>query len=127
VSASISADNFKTVKPPPLPSTQTGQASLPKLPPKQTVTLSPKVSNLKNVGQANASSTGSRAISPATRPTPPPSNSVDDKKQGDVDIEYPSKAKAAESAASSTSKNLALPKAQPEAASAPKASTSKRM
>ena len=127
-SASISSDNFKTVKPPPLPSTQTGQASLPKPPPKHTVTLSPKVSDLKNAGQANASSTGSIAISPATRPTPPPSNSCDDKKQGDVDIESPyKKAKTAESATSSTSKNLAPPKAQPEAASALKGSTSKRM
>ena len=129
-SASSSSDNSKTVKSPPISSIQTGQASIP-LPPKQIVPLlSPKPSNeLKIIFQANASSTGSLAISPAKRPTPSSSsNSSDDKKQGDADIQSPSKkAKTVESATSLTSKNLPSAKAQPEAASALKAPTSKRM
>lgn len=143
MSANSNSDNSKTVKPPPAlidkPSTKTGQVdatsssvSLTKPLPKQTVPLSsPKLSDEKqNVVQADVSSVGSIAKSSAKRPLPPstPNPSSDDRKQGDVVVESPSKkAKTAESATSSMSKNSAPAKVQPEAAVVPKVSTSKRM
>jgi hypothetical protein len=131
MTSATSSDNSKTVNPPTPSSTKTGQVSsshsLPNLPPKQTPPLSSsKLSDdLKNVVQANASSsTGSIAKPPAKSS---PSNTSDDKK-GDVDVieSLTKKAKNGELATSS-SKNSAPAKVQFEAASALKASTSKRM
>jgi hypothetical protein len=112
------------VKPLTLP-TKTGQvsssASLPNLPPKQYV--SPNVLDLKIVQTLESVFPGSTAKPPAK---PSRSNSSDDKKQGDVNIESPSqKAKKFELAVSSSSNKPA--KVQIEAASALKASTTKRM
>ena len=120
--SATSSDNSKTVKPLTL-STKTGQVSsstsLPNPPPKQYV--SPN--DLKIVQALESVFPGSTAKPPAK---PSPSNSFDDKKLGDVNIESPTqKAKNGDLAASS-SKNSAPAKAQVEAASALKASTSKR-
>lgn len=80
---------------------------------------------MKNVQALETVFPGSSAKLPAK---PSPTNSSDDKKQAVEDIESPTqKAKNGELAASSSSKNLAPAKAQIEAASALKASTSKRM
>ena len=80
---------------------------------------------MKNVQALETVFPGSSAKLPAK---PSPTNSSDDKKQAVEDIESPTqKAKNGELAASSSSKNLAPAKAQIEAASALKASTSKRI
>ena len=122
--SATSSDNSKSVKLLTL-STKTGQVSslsaLPSLPAKQCV--SPNALDLKNVQALESVFPGSTAKPPA-KPSP-----SDDKKQGDVDIESPlsKKAQNGELAASSSSKNSAPAKAQIEAASALKASSSKRM
>ena len=126
--SATSSDGSKTVNPP-APPTKTGQvsssASLPNPPPKQIVLLSsPKPSVVLNSFAHEFASLGFFTKPPAK---PSPLNSSDDK-LGDVDIESLSKkAKNGELAMSSTSKNSAPVKAQLEAASALKASTSKRM
>ena len=124
--STTSSDNSKTVKPLTL-STKTGQVSsstsLPNLPAKQHAP--PNAIDMKNVQALETVFPGSSAKLPAK---PSPTNSSDDKKQAVEDIESPTqKAKNGELAASSSSKNLAPAKAQIEAASALKASTSKRM
>lgn len=124
--SATSSDSSKTVKPITL-STKIGQVlsstSLPNLPSKQTVPLSDD--HLKIVHAMDSVFSSSTAKPPAK---PSRSNSSDDKKQGDVDIEFLSKkAKNGELATSSSSKNSAPAKAQHEVASALKASTSKRM
>lgn len=122
VSAS-SSDNPNSVIPL-THSTKTGQvlssASLPNLPPKQTVPpSSPNLSDdFSKVVHAMESVWPNSTAKPPAKPST--SNSSDDKKQGDVDIDFPSKkAKNGELAISSSSKTSAPAKAQ--------ASTSKRM
>ena len=124
--SATSSDNSKTVKPS-TPSTNTGQVSsstsLPNLPSTQYVL--PNDHHLK-IMQALESVFPGSTVKPPAKPSP--SDSSDDKKQGDVDIKSPSKkAKNGEVATLSSSKNSAPAKAQSEAASAVKASTSKRM
>ena len=126
--SATSSDSSRTVKPL-APPTKTGQvsssASLPNLPPKQIVLSTPKPSVVLNNLTQEFASLGFFTKPPAK---PSPSNSSDDKKLGDVDVEPLSKkAKNGELAISSTSKNSAPAKAQLEAASALKVSTSKRM
>lgn len=137
MSASSSSDNAKTVKPPtPIDksSIKTGQvdstlpsASLMKPPPQQIVPLSsPKPSDdNRNAVQTDALSASFIAKSPAKRPLPLCTS--DDKTQGDVVVESPSKKAKTELPPSLTRKNSTPAKVQLEIASAPKASTSKRM
>ena len=121
-----SSDNSKIVKPP-TPSTNTDQVSfstsLSNLPSTQHV---PPYDHHSKIIQALESVfPGSTAKPPAKSSL---SDSSDDKKQGDVNIKSPlRKVKNGELATSSSSKNSTPSKAQFEAASAVKASTSKRM
>lgn len=123
--STTSSDNSKSVKPLTL-SSKIGQVSsstsLPNLPAKQYAPPPPNPLDLKNVQALESVFPGSTAKLPA-KPSP-----TDDKKQAVEDVESPTqKAKNGELAASSSSRNLAPAKAQIEAASALKASTSKRM